>query len=673
LHRYFSAANNRRNKMNKFESVTKSLRWFMALLMVALVAGCGGGTSTDTPAPLSSAKAITSYTLAGPVGTIPGTIDESAKTVALTVPFGTDVTARVATFTTTGASVTVGTPAVAQVSGANGTANDFTNPVVYTVNAADGTTATYTVTVTAKTVKSIAVTPTSSSIPVSATQQFTATATYNDNLTSDVTMTATWTASTAGATVGLNTGLAAGVTANVTPVVITAALGGQQGTAALTVTAATLSSIAVTPASAVVAAGLTRQFTAMGTFIDSLTPRDVTTTASWTADSSGNASVGLHTGLATGVTTSATPVVLTATLGTKSATAALTVNPATLSSLAVSPASAVVAVGSTQQFQAIATYSDASSAVVSTGSWAGSWASASSVVATVDSTTGLATGVTASASAVGITATLSGHSATAALTVNAAAVANPTAPDLGEAGRFVILASQAVTGDAACAISNGDLGIMDLFRGSYAGFTVSGAAGDFVELTGLTWAGMPSTSYATDDANPTPFPVPLAYVGHAPYATTLAMINQARTDLGVAYSFLAAGTNPTSPVTVLASPDLSGLTLTRGVYSSTGTILVNSPLHLDAQGDANSVFIITTSGGITTGAGGNIVLDNSAQAKNVYWRSAVITTIAAGTTFYGNVFANTQVNVLAGANITGSLFGVTSQVTLISDTVTKAP
>ena len=60
------------------------------------------------------------------------------------MPFGTDVTALVATFSSTGASVKVGT--TVQASGT--TANDFTSPVAYTVTAADGSTATYTVTVT---------------------------------------------------------------------------------------------------------------------------------------------------------------------------------------------------------------------------------------------------------------------------------------------------------------------------------------------------------------------------------------------------------------------------------------------------------------------------------------------------------------------------------------------
>src|SRR5450759_1670256 len=122
--------------MNRFDSITTTLRWFMTLLLVAFVAGCGGGNG------MSSAKAITAYSLAG----VPGTIDETAKTVAVTLPSGTNKTALVATFTTTGASVNVGTSAVTQVSAT--TANNFTSPVAYKVTAADGTIATYTVTVT---------------------------------------------------------------------------------------------------------------------------------------------------------------------------------------------------------------------------------------------------------------------------------------------------------------------------------------------------------------------------------------------------------------------------------------------------------------------------------------------------------------------------------------------
>ncbi|MGB7567343.1 MAG: FISUMP domain-containing protein, partial [Chitinivibrionales bacterium] len=90
----------------------------------------------------NNAKALTAFNFTSPAVT--GTITESAKTVALTVPYGTDVTALVATFASTGASVKVGS--VAQTSGT--TANNFTNPVTYTVVAADGSTQNYVVTAT---------------------------------------------------------------------------------------------------------------------------------------------------------------------------------------------------------------------------------------------------------------------------------------------------------------------------------------------------------------------------------------------------------------------------------------------------------------------------------------------------------------------------------------------
>jgi hypothetical protein len=90
---------------------------------------------------LNSAKAITSYSFAGPEAV--GVIDESAKTISATVPFGTDVTGLVSSFTTSAARVTVGD--TLQASGT--TPNNFSQPVQYTVTAEDGSVAVYTVTV----------------------------------------------------------------------------------------------------------------------------------------------------------------------------------------------------------------------------------------------------------------------------------------------------------------------------------------------------------------------------------------------------------------------------------------------------------------------------------------------------------------------------------------------
>ena len=90
----------------------------------------------------NTAKALTAFSFSSPA--VSGTITESSKTVAITVPFGTDVTALAATFVSTGASVKVGT--IVQTSGT--TPNNFTSPVTYTVVAADGSTQAYIVTVT---------------------------------------------------------------------------------------------------------------------------------------------------------------------------------------------------------------------------------------------------------------------------------------------------------------------------------------------------------------------------------------------------------------------------------------------------------------------------------------------------------------------------------------------
>ena len=109
---------------------------------VAAADGSTAGYTVTVTVALSSAKAITAFSFSSPFAT--GTIDEGAKTIAVKVPYGTNVTALVATFTTTGSSVKVGS--TVQVSGT--TANDFRSPITYTVTAADGSTAIYTVTVT---------------------------------------------------------------------------------------------------------------------------------------------------------------------------------------------------------------------------------------------------------------------------------------------------------------------------------------------------------------------------------------------------------------------------------------------------------------------------------------------------------------------------------------------
>ncbi len=152
------------------------------------VTAADGTTKTYTVAiamASSPAKQLTAFeftsTLNGLSSDAVGVISGTA--IAVTVPYATDPSALVATFTTTGASVAVG--ATAQASGI--TPNDFTSPVVYTVTAADGTTKSFTVTVT------VALNPAKAMTAFA----FAASENTAASLSSDVTATITGTAITA--------------------------------------------------------------------------------------------------------------------------------------------------------------------------------------------------------------------------------------------------------------------------------------------------------------------------------------------------------------------------------------------------------------------------------------------------------------------------------------------
>lgn len=98
-------------------------------------------TVTVNKAAASTEKSILTYRFAGLNPEVVAAVDQNNLEITATVPFATDVTALVATFTVSEfATVTV--DGVVQVSGM--TPNDFTNPVVYMVTAQDGSTQNYT-------------------------------------------------------------------------------------------------------------------------------------------------------------------------------------------------------------------------------------------------------------------------------------------------------------------------------------------------------------------------------------------------------------------------------------------------------------------------------------------------------------------------------------------------
>lgn len=673
--------------MNRFEGISKPLMWFMALLLVVFAAGCGNTGGSVSTFGLTS-KAITAYSIAGSTWVGTGVINESAKIIAVTVPYGTNVTARVATFTTTGKSVKVGT--TTQVSGT--TTNDFTGTVSYIVTAMDGTTATYSVIVTVAAASSKAISAFSfvgyagalGAISGSVSPYAIAvTVPYGTAVTA---LKAAFTTSGVSVKVG-----ALAQTSSTTPndftspvAYIVTAADGTTATYNVTVSAASITAKAITAYSLGGVAGTVNE---TAKTIAVTLPSGTSVTALVAAFATSGASVKVGTTAQISGTTAndfTAPVAYIVTAGDAStATYTVTVTVATAASKAItayslngvtgiiSGAASPYAISVAEPSGTVVT------ALVATFTTTGTSVKVGSTTQTSASTSNDFTSPVAYIVTAG-----DGSTATYNVTVTSAP-ANPTPPTLGEAGRFAILAYTSVTGGSGSAISNGDIGVTPAARSFMTGFTVSPTPapnGEYVEVTGSTWAGMASTSYAPDDANGTgafgsaTFAYPLHYASpHAVWTTTAAMLTQAGSDETTAYNFLAADPNPGAPTQVCAT-ELGGLTLTRGVYATALNVgITTGTLNLDAQGDPSAVWIFSIAGTLTTAApGGNIVFVNSiGSAKNVYWRVAGATNIAGGTSFIGNIFDQGTIALTSGATVTGSLFSAAGSVTLIGNTITK--
>jgi uncharacterized repeat protein (TIGR03803 family) len=254
-----------------------------------------------------------------------------------------------------------------------------------------------TLTVTPAFLVSIGLTPANATLPVGLQQSFTATGTYSDHTTQIITNSVTWSsASPAVASISNTTGSQGQATGvNTGSSVISAALNGvTSAPVTVTVTTATVISIAVSPASPGVALGLSQQFTATGTYSD-LSTQTLTAAVIWHSSNVSVAPISNAigaTGLATTLQSGSTAI--TATLGSvTSSPVTFTVTAATLVSLAVTPASYNIMLGATKPFTATGTYTDNSTQNLTT---AVAWSSDNTAVtlSNAPGSNGLATGAT---------------------------------------------------------------------------------------------------------------------------------------------------------------------------------------------------------------------------------------------------------------------------------------
>ncbi len=145
----------------------------------------------------------------------------------------------------------------------------------------------------------------------------------------------------------------------------------------------------------------------------------------------------------------------------------------------------------------------------------------------------------------------------------------------------------------------------------------------------------------------------------------------AQADLTTAYNDAAGRT---LDVIVVADGELGGKTLAPGLYrSAPGSFAITSvDLTLDAQGDANAVWIFQMpSSTLTVGNGRQVILAGGARADNIFWQVGSSATIGTTSVLKGNILALASITLNTGASMDGRALARTGAVTLDGNVITR--
>jgi hypothetical protein len=200
--------------------------------------------------------------------------------------------------------------------------------------------------------------------------------------------------------------------------------------------------------------------------------------------------------------------------------------------------------------------------------------------------------------------------------------------NLGSAANFDALASSTITNTGPTIVTGGDLGLSP-------GSAVTG------------------------------FP-PGTLTPPAMFHVTDPTAAQAQLDLTTAYIYtagLAGG--------AVLPGDMSGLTFAPGLYTNATTVMLSAGnVTLDAQGNANAVFIFQVGSTLTTLGSTQVVLAGGAQAKNVFWQVGSSATLGTNSIFKGTIMALQSVTLDTGANMVGRALARNGGVTLDTNMIT---
>lgn len=223
---------------------------------------------------------------------------------------------------------------------------------------------------------------------------------------------------------------------------------------------------------------------------------------------------------------------------------------------------------------------------------------------------------------------------------------SPAAPNLGTAADYVILSKSGISTTGTTSVI-GDLGVSPIASTAVTGFNLVMHSTNTYSTSSIVNGKVYAANYA---------------------APTTARMIKAVGDMEMAYHDAVSRQHPTA--TELGAGDVSGMTVTPGVYKWGTGLLITTALTLDGKGDKNAIFIFQIAGNLTVANGAAVILRGGVQARNVFWQSSGQATLGTACVVQGNILSHTAIVMNKGAKLNGRALAQTA-VTLDANAVVK--
>jgi hypothetical protein len=223
------------------------------------------------------------------------------------------------------------------------------------------------------------------------------------------------------------------------------------------------------------------------------------------------------------------------------------------------------------------------------------------------------------------------------------------AVNLLEAGNYAILTKTGISTVPDSAIT-GNIAVSPIAATAMTGFSLTlDAVGTFSTSTQVT-----GNAFAA------------SYLGTTPTVLTTAVSN-----METAYTDAAGRVNPDGARINLGAGLLGGAfggasnKLTPGVYTFGSDVSISDNIYFQGtgtgvgQGDTD-IFIIQIAGNLKQAANTQVILENGALAKNIFWQVATYVEVGKGAQMEGIILAKTFVDFLTGSSLDGRVLSQTA-------------